>query len=208
VNTTHPLQQIADSGATPMRAAPIPLVPRDDVMAGVSLAAEVLAYVKSQDATAWLTFAMKIIALNPGGRDTFIKSLRDDRKDVVDSLIADGMEKDKAQRHGKVFDVQTSRLATIAQGFNSGATIEGLLEYRNGTRPADKHIRVLDQVAFITVYDYCRLFKKAGAAKPMQGFMDHLSKFLETRKPDEADEAQFAQYVAVVTMYNELLTAK
>lgn len=197
----HPLATIAREGATPMRAEPILLVGRDDMIEANFFTGEVLAYVKGTAGNQWSKFAARVAAMTVGARVSFLSMVREDRKDMRQSLLDEGLPDDRVKSMMASFGVQLSRLEGVARAFNAGATIEGLLEYRGAsadTAPAD--------VPFYVWFAYAGLFKKMDArGRPMKTWLMKIGNHLETTKPDADDEKAQAQYAQFIALYNSML---
>ncbi len=167
---THACAAIEQAMAKPMQKADIPAVPLDSRMQGATLAAEVIATMKTH-AKHWHTFAWNIIRMPADGRIAFQNAV----KKELDALKAEnetvhGASKELA-RTLRSATVQVSRLNTIAKAWNAGAHETGLAEFCGCSDP--------ENVGFIKVYEYAQQFVKADAGRPAQSIKVKLQNFIK-----------------------------
>lgn len=204
----HPLAQIAREGATPMRAEPIALVAREDILEATALVAEVMAYAKGIDGNKWSVFANRIANMQPGGRASFLKQMKEDKGDFRKALLADGIDETRVKAMMSSFGVQLSRLESVARAFNAGATIEGLIQYRTGG--VDNTDATAENPAAIPWYvwfAYAGLFGKGKAGRPVDPWLVKMGKALEKCPPDADNEGECAQYAQFIALYNNMVKA-
>lgn len=211
----HSMQTIAESGSKPMQKQPLPAEGMDARMAAVALIAEMMAHVK-QGAGFWHSVACRLVLGTTDMRAAFIKGLdaevRQLRKEHAEAIAAVGKDgKPDVTKEDRKFagsqvntaTVYVSHMRTIAHGFNSGATVEGLLEYaaQKGRARA-----TLDQVGWTVIRDYASQFKESKGGRKADPWLVKFSKWLDSQgKPAEDDALGQEQHAAIVQAYNTLV---
>lgn len=218
MNQVHAMQDIANTGSLPMSKTPLKTVGTDAMMQATALTAELMAYVRGQ-APKWHGFAVRIINLTTDGRAAFIKQLKEQtaemRKANADALAVldkagkpDPSKSDNKTASGRVRSalVEVSKLSTIANAFNSGATIEGLIEHHATTGRQQSEGLTLEHVGYEVMVEYARLFSKSGAGRKADPWLVKFGKWLESQGKvgDDADEITQAQYAQAVALFNAM----
>jgi len=205
----HPLQNIANSGATPMTKTPIKLESRDDRMAGNILAAEVLAFAKGHR-NVWKGFALRIITdLTVEARAVFIKALKNEKAALTKAQTEHGFESKFSKVNTASMTTEVSKLTTIANAFNSGATVAGWREYVNRqlddkSKHAEDDAAMLEHGSYDTLVAYSKLFSTSAAGRKADDWLTKFGKFLERNKPAEDDAKGAEFYEQAVKFYNGL----
>jgi hypothetical protein len=204
---THALQQILETGATPVAKAVIKTVPHADAMVGQLLAAEVLAHAKGQD-NIWRVFAMRIISLNIEARSAFVAAIKADKGAMTKAQTEHGIDAKKAKQRTASFAVQVSELQTIANAWNAGATVTGWREYVNSTVGAKNDIRtdaeMLEHGGYRTLVEYARTFSQSKAGRKPDIFQVKLGKFLEACAKAGISDEDLPVYNKTVEFFNNL----
>lgn len=198
-------------GTLTMVNKPAQRVGSDMALSVTALVAEVMATVQLQ-IKPWHAYACRVIALPTDGRALLIKMLGDDlRKMRADNaaihaeLGKDGKPnptKDETKAAAKLVasaTVNVARLSTIAKAWNSGATLEGLLDFATGRGGKPTSI---NEIGFIVIYNYAQTFSKSKAGRTPDTWLVKLGKFLEKNPPAEDDADALEQYNAIVAVYN------
>lgn len=205
----HHMQAIAKSGSLPMTKQPIKLESRDDRMAGNILAAEVLAFAKG-NVSSWRAFAIRVIGMTPEARAVFIKAIKAEQGAMTKAQTEYGFTgKGFAKGNTKSFGVEVSKLTTIANAFNSGATVAGWREYVNRQQEdKSKHAKddaeMLEHGGYDTLVSYARTFSNSKAGRKSDDWLTKFGKFLERNKPAEDDVKGAEFYEQAVKFYNGL----
>lgn len=204
----HAMQTIAESGSMPMTKQPIKLESRDDRMAGNMLAAEVMAQAKV-NGNIWRAFAMRILALTVEARAVFIKAIKNEQAALTKGQTADGWDKKFSTTNTRSFGTEVSKLTTIANAFNSGATVAGWLEFVNKqqddkSKQAKSEAEMLEHGGYETLVQYARTFSSSTAGRKADDWLTKFGKFLERNKPADDDAKGQDLYEQAVKFYNTL----
>lgn len=204
----HALQTIAETGSRPMTKAPLRVESRDDRLAGTMLAAEVMAYAKG-GRSKWREFAMRLIDMTVEARAVFLSTIKADKAAMTKAQKEAGFEEKFTKVNTASLSVEVSKLQTIASAFNSGATVEGWMEYINHHQAdRSKHARtpaeVREHAGYDTLVQYARTFSQSKAGRKADTLAVKLAKFLKNNAPDQdADANEQALYEALVTISNK-----
>ena len=138
--------EIADSGSVPIRKQDLPTIPMDARMLGNNIAAMVIAQAMTTALT-WKAYAVQLITADVSTREQFVKSidawLKGAKKANADSMGTMDKEgkanptKDDtklATQRVNSATVEVSKLKTVANAFNSGADIPGLIAHFGTTQ--------------------------------------------------------------------------
>lgn len=205
----HHMQAIAESGSVPMTKQPIKLESHDDWLAGNLLAAAVLAFAKG-NVNSWRLFAIRVIGMTPEARAVFIKAIKAEQGAMTKAQTEYGFTgKGFAKGNTKSFGVEVSKLTTIANAFNSGATVAGWMEYVNKQQEdKSKHAKdeadMLANAGYETLVSYTRTFSNSKAGRKADDWLTKFGKFLERNKPTEDDAKGAEFYEQAVKFYNGL----
>lgn len=204
----HSMQVIAETGSRPMTKAPIRLESRDDRLTGTMLAAEVMAYAKG-GRSKWREFAMRLIDMTVEARTVFLNTIRADKASMTKAQKEAGFGEKFAKVNTASLSVEVSKLQTIASALNSGATVEGWMEYIN-YHQADrsKHATTPDEVREHAGYDtlvaYARTFSQSKAGRKADTLAVKLAKFLKNNAPSQdADATEQRLYETLVEISNK-----
>lgn len=214
----HAMETIRTAGATPMRAAPIRLESRDDRLAGTMLAAEAVALAKGTS-NKWHALACRIIGLTVEARAVFINALKAEKSALTKAQNEHGFDKKYSAGNTRSFSVELSKLSTIANAWNSGATVAGCVEFTN-KQQADKakHCPLVDNegkalsdeallqlMGYEAIVAYARTFSESKAGRKADTWAVKLGKWLTQNNPEESGtDAERAAYAAIVQVYNKL----
>lgn len=221
----HAMQAIATSAPADVKnnkhedlARAKRIATKDDTMAGMLLAQEVLAYAKGEQVK-WRGWAMRLWELNHEARAAFINAIKADKGAMTKAQTEHGMDKKAAQMTTRSFGTQISELSTIAMAMNAGATVAGWMAWVNAqfTDPT-KHCQSEDEMlvhgGYATLVAYARTFRTGEArGRPAHGWVTKFGKFLETIKPQETDakgnerpeyKGELLAYEQAVALYNKL----
>jgi hypothetical protein len=212
----HPLNQIAQAGATPMKAAPFRVGSFDDKMAGVLLAQEVLALVKTQ-ATQWPELAGKLFDMTIEGRKHFDDTLKASLTAMKDGIA----ERHDADRKSVVAPlvrsatVRVSQMRKIAEAITAGMDRETvarawLSEKKSTSRDAyerDVKETVANFAKYIgmdAIYETAKKFVGSDArGRKADTLLVKISKFIKANEPkDDTAPADVATWRALVEWYN------
>ena len=196
----HAMQTIATSGSLPMTKQPLQTEGTDARMAGNMLANEVIAYTMTT-AGAWKGYAMRLITGTTDMRKVFMdaieKGLKDMRKANAESIAAslnkdgkpDPTKDDTKLAGSRVRSATTniSWLRSIAHAWNSGASVEGLLDYAKAT--GRRTHATVEEVGYTVIVEYAAQFREAQAGRPADPWLVKLAKWLE-KNPVPADDTQ------------------
>lgn len=212
VKTTdeHPMAEIARTGSLPMTAKPILLYSQDDKLQGIWLASEALALAKTEG-NRWKALAATVIGASIEARAVMLTEIKKDETAATKELVKDGADKKVASSITKSAGVAISKIKVIANAFNVGATITGLVEFHNKLlTDTTKHLNidradVVDVIPYETLVTYARTFSSAKAGRKPDTFTIQLNKWLTTHNPeDTGTDAENAAYAAIVAVYNGL----
>lgn len=203
------MQAIAESGSVPMTKQPIKLESRDDRMAGNILAAEVMAFAKGHR-NVWKGFALRIITdLTVEARAVFIKALKNEKATLTKAQTEHGFDAKFSKVNTASMTTEVSKLTTIANAFNSGASVAGWREFVNRqlndeSKHAKDDAEMLEHGGYDTLVAYSKLFSDSKAGRKADDWLTKFGKFLERNKPadDDAKGAEF--YEKAVEFYNGL----
>ena len=209
---THALQQIATSDATPIKAAALPIQSRDDRLSGSLIAAEAMALARTTGSQ-WRALAWRLIHATTGARAVFLSAIRREKAALTKGQTDAGIHSTAAKARTASATVQVSRLTTIANAWNSGATIAGLIEYTNKGMPANRRMgpsvaEAEEYIGYSVIYEYAQLFGKSKAGRTADAWLVKCGKFLERNKPTDDDDKGLAQYEEILAVYNKLARAE
>ena len=206
----HAMQQIAESGSTPMKAKPLPTMTQDDRIKGMTLANEAIALAKG-NSNKWRALAITIIGLTVEARGVFLSTIKAERTALTKQQTEAGFTaKGYAKGVTASFSVELSKLATIASAFNGGASVSGWREYINKmqedkTKHATDDAEVLEHAGYETLVSYARTFSQSSAGRKADDWVTKFGKFLERNKPDADDDKMQQHYEAAVKLYNSMV---
>ena len=189
----------------PMRSAPLQVVGTDARMQANTLAAEVMAQAQ-MDSKPWLRFAWRIINGTTDMRAQFCKVLDEMKKDMrrVNAeagavLGRDGKpdisKSDTKQAAARVNSAlnRVSVMTTIANAFNGGGTIDGLLAHACESMRLKLGECTQDQIGLEVIYEYAKKFSGSKAGPKPKAFLVKLTKWLEEAGKPHEDSATYAQ---------------
>ncbi len=212
----HALTTIARNGSLPMQKANIPAEGMDARMQAVTLVAEVMAKTRNDDRF-WHGCAVRLIEGTTDFRAAFVKGLDAElkqlKKDNAESIAPinregkpDPTKDDRKLAATRVNTATTyaSNLRVIANGFNSGGTIDGLLVYAKET--GRRNHAQLNEVGWVVMVEYARKFVQAKAGRKADPWLIKFGKWLESQgKPAEDDVVGQEQHALIVAQYNALV---
>jgi hypothetical protein len=212
----HPLNQIAQAGATPMKAAPFRVGSFDDKMAGVLLAQEVLALVKTQ-ATQWPELAGKLFDMTIEGRKHFDDTLKASLTAMKETVKVDhDADKHVAGAVVRSSTVRVSQMRKIAEACTAGMDRETvarawLSEKKSTSRDAYER-DVKETVAHFAkyigmdaIYETAKKFVGSDArGRKADTLLVKISKFIKANEPkDDTTPADAATWKDLVEWYNK-----
>jgi hypothetical protein len=165
---------IADSGSLPITKQPLPAEGLDAKMQGNVLADEVMA-LATMDQNRWHRIAWTIIRMTTDARAAYLKAIKkrlSTAKEAVEEAHGEGAKNE--QKMLRSATTQVSNCNTIANAFNAGATIEGLVEFHKVSDP--------ENLGFLKLVEYARTFSKATAGRKPDPLLVKLHKWLEANK--------------------------
>ena len=171
VKKTHPAAVIEQTMARPMQKQDIPAVPMDSRMQGATLAAEVIATLKTQ-ASPWHGFCWRLIDMPADGRLAFVQAIDKELKAITDENEATHGKSKELTRFLRGATVQVSNLKTVCKAFNAGATVDGLATHANVPDPRN--------MGWMKVVEYARTFSQSQAGRPAQSVKVKLQNFIKS----------------------------
>jgi hypothetical protein len=204
----HALATIARTGSTPMKAQPLAVNTLDDRMVGNTLANEAIALAKT-GVKPWLALAWRVIDCTVEARAVFIGAIKNEKAALTKAQTEHEFDGKYAKGNTNSFSVMLSRLQGVANAFNGGATLAGLVEYTN-KQQANKAKHLVDvedaraNLGFEAIHAYAMTFVKSKAGRTPDAWLVTFGKFLERNKPVEGDAVAEAQYLATVKHYNSM----
>lgn len=175
---------------------------------GKALAVAVIAKCQDQQDT-WQAFAHRAIALSNEGRAEFVGAIDAWLKDLRKGHTLLGMDKKQAGQRIASATTGASEMRTIANAWNAGASVDGLIEFDWTTtgKPCNAGgspiKRAFADIRYSVILAYARTFSDAKAGRPADSFLVKLGKFLEKGKPgDDAPESDKVEYLSLVAYYN------
>jgi hypothetical protein len=199
---THPMANIAGSGAAPMAKAVALRTGNTDNISGMVWAQTAIALCMTQ-ASAWTTLAHELFTMNIEQREAAIKAWRQWKSDKTKAFKSGEQqtprmdEKDFKRIMGTA-TVRLSHMTKIAAAITAGMDVEAVAH----------HYRIKDgAVAGLSVdslYAVALLFVKSEAGRTPDSFLVKLGKFLEARAETGIAESDLATYNKVVEFVNTL----
>lgn len=173
----------------------------DDKATGNMLANEVFATIQQHHRSVWRNFAVRLMDLNHEARKAFISAIKAQIKGWKTANQLDGaVDKKAAAARVNSATVEASKLATIANAWNKGASVEGLIAYATieGYNPPS-----FDDVSYTMMVEYARTFSTKKQGRPAHGILTKFGKWLETVGEGDTEE-DVAIKAKLVKFYNEL----
>lgn len=202
-NAQGSMAAIADGAMMPIQKTPLKVMSRSDQMAGMLLAANVLAYNQTV-AYGWADFGRELMAMTVEQREAFINAVKAELKEAKKEAVEAGDDSKAAGKNLSANTVQVSRMTTIGKAFNAGGTVEGLMDFWNQETKAAKGKSLAD-VPFITMYNYARMFTGSKAVnKPEPGFQQAMAKWLATQAKQEWSDSDAAFLEQTINFFNGL----
>ena len=188
---------IADMGARRITKQPLPTVGTDAKVSALALASEVMATMQTQ-ANVWHGFAWRIINGTTDFRVEFLRLMRENLDKMRnENAKAHDWDKKTTRRETASYVVNASRMATIAKGFNAGATVDGLAEYHDVPDP--------ENLGYMAIYEYAKTFNETEArGRKADSFKVALKKFLDKRAESLASDTDKVNHARVVAYMEQL----
>lgn len=199
----HALQTIAETGSKPMTKAPIRIESRDDRLAGEMLAAEVMAESKGRD-NVWLAFAKRVTSMTVEARKVFINAIKSEKAAMTKAQSEHGFDAKFAKKQTGTFTTQSSRLQTIANAWNSGASVEGFREFMLA-QGADKSITAdaaWEHAGYTSIYAYAQTFSQSNAGRRPDPLLVKLGKFIDAQRKAGVADADLPLMDELVEFFN------
>ena len=208
---------IADGACSPIRKTDIPAVPLDDRMIGNNVANRVIAQAMTA-ANTWKAYAVELMGMSIEGREQFVKSidawLKGAKKANAESMGTFDKEgkanptKDDtklATQRVNTATVEVSKLKTVANAFNSGADIPGLIAHFGSTQRLSgaqmNHVSV-DDIGYTVIVEYARRFSESKAGRKADIWMVKFAKWLEKNPAPEDDAQGLAMHKAALALFD------
>ena len=211
--------QIADGACTPIRKQELPTIPMDARMVGNNIAAMVIAQAMTAAIT-WKGYALQLITSDVSTREQFIKSidawLKGAKKANAESMGTYDKEgkanptKDDtklATQRVNTATVEVSKLKTVANAFNSGADMPGLIAHFGGTQRlsgVQMNQVSIDDIGYTVIVEYARRFSESKAGRKADVFIVKLAKWLEKNPAEETDVAGEKARAAVLELLSTM----
>ena len=201
-NKTHPLQNIAESGAQPMTKVVALRTGNPDKTSGMMWAQTAIALCMGQQSP-WSKLAFELFSLNIEQREAAIKAWRSWKSEKT-KAFKNGEEQTPrmdAKTFGKVLNTATTRLShmtKISEAITSGMDIEAVAHHF--------HIKEQD-VAGLSVdmlYEVAQKFAGTKAGRKPDAFLVKLGKFLEAASKAGIPDSDLDHYNKVVEYVNSL----
>jgi hypothetical protein len=209
--------EIADGGCLPIRKQGIPSIPMDARMVGNNIANAVIAQAMVA-ATTWKTYAAQLIVADVSTREQFVKSidawLKECRKVNAESMGTMDKEgkanptKEDTKLAGQRVNsatVEVSKLRTVANAFNSGADIPGLIAHFGSTQRlsgAQMNQVSMDDIGYTVIVEYARRFSESKAGRKADIWMVKFAKWLEKNPAPEDDSQGQAMHKAALALFD------
>jgi hypothetical protein len=209
--------QVADMGLAPIRKQDIPSIPMDARMLGNNLANAVIAQAMVS-ATTWKAYAVQLINSDVSTREQFVKSidawLKECRKVNAESMGTIDKEgkanptKDDTKLSGQRVNtatVEVSKLRTVANAFNSGADMPGLVAHFGSTQRlsgAQMNQVSIDDIGYTVIVEYARRFSESKAGRKADIWMVKFAKWLEKNPAPEDDTQGQAMHKAALALFD------
>lgn len=207
----HPLTAIAAAAMPSVRGSKDEalnraklIATRDDVATGVLLANEAWALARGH-ANVWLGLAWRAVKMSVESRNAAITTLRQLLKDAKKANELDGAVAAKdAGKRVRSATVEVSKISTVCNAWNSGASVDGLLHYVQNVT----HCKALpseDDVSWQMMTDYAKTFSKSKAGRPAADWLKKLENFLTRNVPPEDDEIGTELHDQVTKLFNKVV---
>jgi len=203
----HAMETIMNTQSKPMSKAPIRMESADDRYIGSMLAAEVMAQVKG-NSNVWRDFAMRLIGMTVEARTVFINAIKADKAAMTKAQTEAGFDAKYSKVNTNSLSVEVSKLTTIANALNSGATVSGWREF-TGMQQSNKanapktDDEMVEHAGYETLVQYARTFSNSKAGRKADTLLVKLGKFIKANKPDaDADATQQRLFEELVEFYN------
>jgi hypothetical protein len=169
-------------------------------------------------ATTWKTYAAQLIVADVSTREQFVKSidawLKECRKANAESMGTMDKEgkanptKEDTKLAGQRVNsatVEVSKLRTVANAFNSGADIPGLIAHFGSTQRlsgAQMNQVSMDDIGYTVIVEYARRFSESKAGRKADIWMVKFAKWLEKNPAPEDDSQGQAMHKAALTLFD------
>lgn len=220
VTKANPAQVIADMGAKPITKTQPRTAGLDATMLAMSTVQEILAHVKGEGSF-WHGIGKRIILGTTDYRaqlvkqlDASLKEMRAANAQALDGTISADGKPDPGKDAKKIAGgnvaaatVEISRCRTIANAFNGGGSVPGLVEFFAAQGKCKSDGLTLDHVSWTVMHKYASTFSESKAGRKADSWLTKFGKFLEGagKLPEDADDTTKAQHAAAVALYNKMV---
>ena len=195
----HPLDNIAQSGAQPMKKVEALRTGNMDAITGMAWAQQAIALCMGQ-ASPWTKLALDLFTMNTEQREAALKAWRTWKADKT-KAFNNGEEqtpKMDEKTFKRIMGTATTRLShisTICKALDSGMD--------RTTLESHYKVKSVEELSIDSIYQVAQTFSKAKAGRTPDTFLVKMNKFLEAAGKTVA-EGDVDTYNKVVKFVNEL----
>jgi hypothetical protein len=154
---------------------------RDDRYTGTMLANEVMAVAQLQSKT-WRTFAMRLIGANTEARESFLKAIKANLTEARKAnRMDDTVEKKDASKRVASATTEVSKLVSVANAWNNGASLHGLVEYVNTKMKSNLSDDQVDLIGYVMIVEYARTFSTSKQGRPSDPLIVKFGKWIDAQ---------------------------
>jgi hypothetical protein len=179
---------------------------RDDRYVGTMLANEVMATAMLESKT-WRSYAMRLIETNMEAREAFLKAIKATLTEARKAnRLDDVVDKKTSSKRVASATVEVSKLTKVAEAWNNGATVRGLIEYVNTANKAQLTGADVGMIGYALIVEYARTFSTSKAGRTPDTLIVKFGKWIEQQAKAGFDvETDREVYNKIVAAYNELV---